>query len=579
MPIATLSIDIEARLARLEEGLDRAARINAKAAKDVEAHWLAASGVVRGAFGALTAAFSVDAIRSFVLENAKAVDALNDIADATGASVEGISALQDVARATGTDIAVVDTALVKLNQALNSAKPDSDAAKALQAIGLSAKDLKTLDPAEALRQIAVALAGFADDGNKARLVQELFGKSLREVAPLLKDLATQTQLVGSVTKEQAEQAERFAHALGQMDVEVTKFTRSVVGAMLPTLTDMIKSVNAAREAFGGLAGAMQFSLLSGSEDALRSPLENLEKYRAELERAKEAQDAIASGQDGQRFDIFGRDRVAMAGKAVDKLRQYVAYYERLLGLTDKAGAGRGSVNPPFAPPSVGDPFAEAKARKEKRGTPADLDFRRSEIASTEKVNNDLRLAQYDEYLRERKERIDAEILQNKQVLEFKDQQLIEEEERMRIAAGIGVKKQLDEISEFAREAQRNIQDALGDTLKRALVGDFKSIGDLWKNLLAEMAANAAAARLNEALFGKNGGGGVLGPLLDSVFRGFGGSAAPSAAGGTTGSGVTVVNNYNVAAGVNRQELVSSLQLVAAAGRADTRALLRSAGVA
>src|SRR5207344_1814111 len=78
---------------------------------------------------------------------------------------------------------------------------------ALKQIGLDAKALKEIDPAEALRQTARALATFADDGNKARLVQELFGKSIREAGPFLKDLAEQGQLNATVTTEQAKAAE------------------------------------------------------------------------------------------------------------------------------------------------------------------------------------------------------------------------------------------------------------------------------------------------------------------------------------------------------------------------------------
>ena len=58
----------------------------------------------------------------------------------------------------------------------------------LKAIGLNAQELRRIDPAEALQRVAVALNRYSDDGNKARIVQELFGKSVRE-APFMKDLA------------------------------------------------------------------------------------------------------------------------------------------------------------------------------------------------------------------------------------------------------------------------------------------------------------------------------------------------------------------------------------------------------
>ena len=65
------------------------------------------------------------------------------------------------------------------------------------------------------------------------------------------------------------------------------------------------------------------------------------------------------------------------------------------------------------------------------------------------------------------------------------------------AAGEEVQK----LGTFAEQAGRNIQDALGDTIRDTLTGDFASIGERWRNLLLDMAAQAAAAQLNQALFG------------------------------------------------------------------------------
>jgi hypothetical protein len=188
-------------------------------------------------FGAAAGAASLAGVAAFVRGIVNGIDALNDLKDATGASIENISALEDVAARTGTSFDAVGSSLVKFNAALKDAKPGSDAAAAFDAIGLSVKDLKALDPAEALRKTAVALAGFADDGNKARLVQELFGKSLREVAPFLADLAKQGQLVATVTTQQAEEAEKFNQQLAAMKKNVLDVERALVGPLVSALNE------------------------------------------------------------------------------------------------------------------------------------------------------------------------------------------------------------------------------------------------------------------------------------------------------------------------------------------------------
>lgn len=173
-------------------------------------------------------ALSLGAIVAFVKQTANAIDAMNDLADATGASIEEISKLDQVARRNGATLDQVGGMLVKFNAALKEADGKNGASIALQAIGLEAAKLRQLDPAEALRQTAVALAGFADDGNKARIMQELLGKSVREAAPYLKDLAEAGTVNAKVTTQQAAEAERFNKQLSLMSANAADAARSLV---------------------------------------------------------------------------------------------------------------------------------------------------------------------------------------------------------------------------------------------------------------------------------------------------------------------------------------------------------------
>lgn len=193
-----------------------------------------------GAMASIGAGLSVGALVAFVKSTNDAVDALNDIKDATGASIENISALEDVAARTGTSMDTVTNALVKFNGALKDAKPGSGAEQAIKALGLSVADLKNLDPAEALLETAKALNTFEDDANKARLVQELFGKSVKDVAPLLKDLAEQGKLVATVTTQQAEEAEKFNKELFNLQKNVTDASRALAGPLVSAINETIQ---------------------------------------------------------------------------------------------------------------------------------------------------------------------------------------------------------------------------------------------------------------------------------------------------------------------------------------------------
>jgi hypothetical protein len=251
-------------------------------------------------FAALGAAGTLAGIVAAVKKVNDGVDALNDLKDATGASIESISGLENVARMSGASFDTVGTSLIKFNQALGATlKPGSDAEKVLKAIGLNAKELRELDPAEALRQTAVALNQFADDGNKARATQELFGKSLREVAPYLKDLAEAGQLHATVTTKQAEEAEKFNKNLFKMQTHLSDLGRTLANPVVTRFNELADAMKRAEKEGDELwkrllrigtwspSPALSYLLNLGYEKG-RGPVNGYTDARRELENAERA---------------------------------------------------------------------------------------------------------------------------------------------------------------------------------------------------------------------------------------------------------------------------------------------------
>lgn len=112
--------------------------------------------------------------------------------------------------------------------------------------------------------------------------------------------------------------------------------------------------------------------------------------------------------------------------------------------------------------------------------------------------------------------------------------------------GEEAKKTADEIDEFAKNAAENIQRGLGDTLVDAMNGNWKSIGDGFKQMLDRMVAEALAAQITRALFGEAGnGGGALGNVLPQLGQvlGFGGGG-----GGQGGSMLSSITSLFSGAG-------------------------------
>ena len=326
MALGTLSVDLVAKLAKFEGDMGKAARTT----EATSARMTAALGAVKGSLAGLATSVTLGGIIAYVKSANAGVDALNDLKDATGASIENISALEDVAVRTGTTLDTVSTSMIKFNKVLGEAsKPGSDAEKALTALGLSAAQLKSIDPAEALLQTAQALAEFADDGDKARLTQELFGKSLKEVAPFLKDLAEQGKLVATVTTQQAEEAEKFAKELFRLEKNSIDAARALTGPLITALNTTIDKFREGTKAGKGF-GETLFDIYKNN-----LPKNNL-------------------------LNLFGliQPSTNTGGVTGD--------------FGPGAGGGRGSVNPAFVKPSVGDPFGVTK--KTGGGAKADKEF-------------------------------------------------------------------------------------------------------------------------------------------------------------------------------------------------------------
>ena len=349
MALATLSIDLIAKVASFEKDLQRTVKVVESSSRDMSD----AIGLVKSGLAGLVGAFSVGVAVNFVKSTINSVDALNDLKDATGASIENLSALEDIALRSGNSVDSMADSLVKFNKVLNEAKAGSDLDKTLKSIGLNAEELRKIDPAEALQKTAQALAGYADDGNKARLIQELFGKSVREAGPWLKDLAEAGKLNGTVTKEQADEAERSNKELAKLKKNALDASRSLINNYLPALNDIIEAYRTGGFVAGTNAVGNAMFDWEGSQQ--RKGIKNMQKDLEDL-RAQEA---------GITLDVFGiKGKIQAEIKATEAALKAAqnAYFK----LTNVQG-GRGTVNPPTpsvdARVSAPAPFSKKKPGK------------------------------------------------------------------------------------------------------------------------------------------------------------------------------------------------------------------------
>jgi hypothetical protein len=506
---------------------------------------------LRGALGAIGpafgAAFSVAGILGLTRSVTAGLDKLNDLADATGSSVENLSALEDIAERTGTSVETMGDAIVKMNKALGDAKPGSDQAAVFKALGLSVEELKAIDPALAFQKIAIALQGFANDGNKARAVQELFGRSLKDVAPLLKDVAEAGKLSATVTTKQAEEAKKFNEELLAVSKNATDAGRALVGPLLSAMNQLIEKSREFKAAdfFGSIGKEFKANLIS---DQLRGVVGEIEDLQSVIDR-QGATPQLTKRMASLRAEAATLTRAASA--ASDALKGFSNAADG--GVQIGLNTGSGPRGGPARLPDIGG-GKPAKAKSEKAGQSEIFDtrerFRASELAQQSAVDEALRLDRLNEATRERADAVALVTAEQKRlndilastptgqlqeaqktvafiVEQFNAGNISSVEQYVEALNGVTsaldkAKPTLDEISTFADQAARNIQDALGNTLEATLSGNFDNIGQMWKTLLIRMASEAAAAQIGKELFGDFGGkgggdlGGIVGSLLQMI---------------------------------------------------------------
>lgn len=506
MALATLSIDLVAKLARFEGDMGKAARAVEQTQQRIERM----AGAIKGAFATIGAGIAVDQIVAFTMRTIDGIDALNDMADATGSTVEKISALEDAAMRTGTQVDTVTTAMVKLNSVLGDAEPGSKQAAMLEAIGLKAEELRKADPADALLSVAKALQQYADDGNKARLVQELFGKSVKEVAPFLKDLAEKGELNAKVTTEQAAQAEAFNKQLASLKTNFDDAARGIVGAMLPAVNNYIERIKKAQEESGYWVETMKFMAKFAASPvwAVTGLFQDQGKGRVSSGKVQDMPDAprpsVGSLPEPPKSGKSGGSTRSTAEK-ISEADRYLQNLQRQLETTrdltvtekllDDIQAKRlGEVTAAqqqslvLTAKRIDEARAAAQAEREHQQV---MEEGRRIFDDTRTPLEALSIAQ---------ERLN-------QLLE--DGALDWDTYNRAISAANGrfyeatkpAEEATKKLDTFGQRAAKNIQRSLGDTFVDAMNGKFSGIADGFTQMINRMVAEAAAAKLARYLFG------------------------------------------------------------------------------
>lgn len=277
MPAGLITVDFEARLAKLEEGVRRSNQQLSSVGKTADM----VSSTLKGAFAGIASAFSVGAISAWATNLVGMAEALQDLSDSTGSSVEALSRLNNITKIGGGNFEDIKGALERLAPALNGVDEEGGkATNALRFLNIQAKD-----PAAALEEVAIKLNKFADGAGKAALAKDLFGKAGVGFLATLKDIAEKGDVAASVTTKQAEEATKLAEALRKLQTQSGGVAQAFLSDVVPAMNAVIaKFQEGIKEAGGFQQALIAFSRIN----PFQTDEENLARLRQQLNEAEAA---------------------------------------------------------------------------------------------------------------------------------------------------------------------------------------------------------------------------------------------------------------------------------------------------
>lgn len=376
MALATLSIDIVARLASLEQSLTRATQVTEQHAERMSTAYSGVQSAVRAIGAALGTYLSVRAFENLVSSAIDAQDHLNDLAKRAQVTVEQIGGIGFAAKQAGGDVDSAAFALGRLNVSIAKANAgDARTAELYTRVGISLRDNVTgasKDAGQVLVELANKFASYEDGPEKAALGNAIFGKSYQGLLPLLEGGGAELQKqidyynrYSGVTSASAAAADAFNDSLTQLHLLQGAFGTQLANALLPTLQALVDRFTESKEkgdgfrvAAEGIAGALRglvdigafvVESLAAMSDRLTGIIrkaEALNDLAADARKNSGPLDIFGSGsfdfgRAGAIFKAIDQDTAAGVASAQKRYDDFVASLNRAPATADYSNEGRG----------------------------------------------------------------------------------------------------------------------------------------------------------------------------------------------------------------------------------------------
>lgn len=492
-------------------------------------------------------------------------DSIGKASAKSGIGAQAFSELAAAAKMADIDLAALSTGLKKMQVGLSEAGSGSKSAQSiLAALGLTFGQLQALEPDRQFEMLAERISMLKDPADRARAATELFGKAGADLLPLFEQGAE------GIRKARME-AEQLGLSLSEEDV-----------GKLQNVDDAIKRLN-------GSWDALALSFMTKAAPAAASFVDFLRRITVgptEIERITEE---LASLEENSIASLDRRN----GGRINEQIRKRYADLKKRateLGIATNSGGGGPNSRaphvfpeiPPGFKPEGPDPLDALLINLEKIRA---MRIEPTAMQSFYKMLNDATRTTSEQTVDtwfETKAQLDALWASGgitAQQYNARQAEALDNALQPIEVSVERIKPKFDEMSEYAKQASRNMQDALANFLFDPFENGLRGMVQGFATAIRQMIAQAAAAEIFKksglekfvttsvaAWFG--GGKAVGGPVSSNraylvgergpeIFK-------PSSAGSIVpnnklgGSGTTIAPVYNIDARGATQELAAQL---------------------
>lgn len=328
MALATLSVDLVAKLARFESDLGAAARASEKSAQQISRAMDGARSAVVNLSGAIAGVLSAGAVVSAIKSSADYADQIGKLSQKIGIATDDISGLAYAAKLSDVSNEALGAGVKKLSTLI------AEGGEKFKYLGINIKDAQgnSKDTITIFGEVADRFAGMKDGAEKTALAVALFGKSGSDLIPLLNqgsagikaatDEARRFGLI--VSKEAAAAAEQFNDNMTRLRASTQGATVALAGPFIRVLGEATEAMLKATEEGGRLAGVIALiQTLGTGTDRQKNSMFLVEQTELLLQAEKSLEQFRAQGYSADsRVVKNAREQVEALKAQIDTTRKY-----------------------------------------------------------------------------------------------------------------------------------------------------------------------------------------------------------------------------------------------------------------